>query len=241
MKVLILGVSGLIGHTLFQSFSDDFDLIGTVSKSRKYYGEYNLFHNKNILNEIDALNFSQIKSIIKDIKPNVVLNCIGITKRKIKSDNLNDVIYLNSLFPHLLAKYCLQKKVRVVHFSTDCVFDGKIGNYDENSETNSTDFYGKTKSLGEIKYDNSITIRSSFIGHELFDKTELFEWVLSNEGMTIKGFKNCLYSGVSTNFMTQITRKIITDFPKLNGVYQLATDYPLSKCVLISIKYIINK
>ena len=101
--------------------------------------------------------------------------------------------------------------------------------------TNAEDIYGRTKALGEIKYSNTLTLRSSFIGQELSGKTELLEWFLSQKGKQIKGFKKTLYSGVSTIFMARVVRHIIINYPNLSGLYNLAPEKAISKYDLISI------
>ena len=145
------------------------------------------------------------------------------------------VIKINALFPHQLANWAKVNNKRVIHFSTDCVFNGSTGNYTENSLTTAEDVYGRTKALGEINYSHTLTIRSSFIGQELFGKTELLDWFLNQEGKRINGFTNTLYSGVSTNFMTHIVKTIILNAPKLSGLYQLAPEKPISKYELLCI------
>jgi dTDP-4-dehydrorhamnose reductase len=121
----------------------------------------------------------------------------------------------------------------VIHFSTDCVFNGKEGDYTEESLTTAEDLYGRTKALGEIRYKHTLTIRSSFIGQELFERTELLEWVLAQDGKQIKGFKNALYSGVSTNFMAKTVNDIITNHTQLSSLYHLGLEVPISKYDLI--------
>lgn len=235
MRVLILGVSGLIGHKLYQEITDNFELFATLHKSKNDYGNLPFFSNKNVIENIDVLDFEVLKGVLFAVNPDVILNCVGITKRKINSDNLLDVLMVNSVFPHKLANWAKENKKRVIHFSTDCVFDGKNGNYNETSLTNAEDIYGRTKSLGEINYDHSLTIRSSFIGQELFDNTELLDWFLSQNGKTINGFKKVFYSGVSTKLMSSVVKDIILNFPNLNGLYQLAPENPISKYELLSI------
>jgi dTDP-4-dehydrorhamnose reductase len=194
-----------------------------------------LFSSPNIIENINITELEVLKGVLIAINPDVILNCVGITKRKIEQNNLIDVINTNSVFPHQLAKWGQINKKRIIHFSTDCVFNGNIGNYNEESLTTAEDLYGRTKALGEITYNKALTIRSSFVGQELFDRTELLDWFLSQNGKEIKGFKNTIYSGVSTIFMAQVVNKIISDFPNLSGLYQLATDQPISKYDLLCI------
>lgn len=235
MRILILGVSGLIGHKLYQELADSFDIFGILHKTKTQYGNLPLFSGKNIIENIDVTNFKLLKGVLFAINPDVILNCVGITKRKIDNNNPLDVIITNSVFPHQLANWAKTNNKRVIHFSTDCVFDGKIGNYNEKSLTTAEDIYGRTKALGEINYSHTLTIRSSFIGQELFDKTELLDWFLSQNGKRIKGFTNTFYSGVSTIFMACVVKNIILNFPYLSGLYQLAPDKPISKYELLCI------
>jgi dTDP-4-dehydrorhamnose reductase len=235
MKLLILGVSGLIGHKLLQELSVDHEVFGTLHKTKEHYNNLALFAESTIIDGIDVLNFEKLTCVLQATDPDVVLNCVGITKRKISDNNTLEVIETNAVFPHKLAKWAKKNNKRVIHFSTDCVFNGKEGNYTEESLTTAEDLYGRTKALGEIRYDNTLTIRSSFIGQELFDRIELLDWVLAQDGKQIKGFKNALYSGVSTNFMAKTVNDIITNYPKLNSIYQLAPEVPISKYDLISL------
>lgn len=235
MRVLILGVSGLIGHKLFQELSASFEVFGTLHKCKIQYGNLPLFSSENIIENIDVTNFEMLKGIIYAVNPKVILNCIGITKRKIDINSPLEVLTINSVFPHQLANWAKPNKKRIIHFSTDCVFDGKIGNYNETSLTTAEDIYGRTKALGEINYNHTLTLRSSFIGQELFDRTELLDWFLSQDGKQVSGYKNTLYSGVSSLFMARVVTDIISNFPNLSGLYQLAPDKPISKYELLSI------
>jgi dTDP-4-dehydrorhamnose reductase len=235
MRILILGVSGLIGHQLLKQLSQNHETFGTLHKSKQKYGNLKLLSGFNIIENVDVNNFKFLKGIISTVNPDVILNCVGITKRKIKSENILETLQVNALFPHKLAEWALLNKKRIIHFSTDCVFNGNTGNYTENSLTTAEDIYGRTKALGEIKYPHTLTIRSSFIGRELFDKTELLEWFLAQDGKVINGFKNTFYSGVSTIFMSKLVDKIISEHPNLSGLYQLSPENPISKYDLLCI------
>ncbi len=235
MKIFILGVSGLIGHNILREFDKNFEVFGILNKSKKKYGNLDLFAGENIFDNVNVKDFEILKNILFTVNPDVILNCIGITRRKIEQTNPLEAIQVNSVFPHQLADWAKFHHKRLIHFSTDCVFDGKVGNYSEKSLTTAEDLYGRTKALGEINYPHTLTIRSSFIGQELFGKTELLEWFLSQDGKQIKGFTNTLYSGVSTLYMVRIVKEIIQYYPKLNGLYQLATNTPISKYDLLCI------
>jgi dTDP-4-dehydrorhamnose reductase len=235
MRVIILGVSGLIGHKLFQNLSEEFEIFGTLHRKKSEYNNLSLFSSQNIIENVDANNFSLLEGVLCAVNPDVILNCIGITKRKIDTNNPLDAIKINAVFPHLLANWAGINNKRVIHFSTDCVFNGEIGNYTETSLSSAEDVYGKTKFLGELHYDHTLTIRSSFIGRELFDRTELLEWFLSQDKKQIKGFKKTFYSGVSTIFMAKVVKNIILNYPVLAGLYHLAPVNPISKYDLLAL------
>lgn len=235
MRILILGVSGLIGHKLLQELSRNYEVFGTLHKPKIQYGNLSLFDGQNIIENIDVNEFQILEGLLRAINPEVILNCVGITKRKINTNNPLDPLNINAVFPHRLAKWANENQRRVIHFSTDCVFDGKVGNYTESSLTTAEDIYGRTKALGEINYHHTLTIRSSFIGQELFDKTELLDWFLAQKGKQIKGYTHTFYSGVSTIFMARVVKNIISNFKNLNGLYQLAPEKPISKFELLCI------
>ncbi|MCJ7664005.1 MAG: sugar nucleotide-binding protein [Desulfobacterales bacterium] len=135
------------------------------------------------------MDFRMLGSALRAIKPDVILNCIGITKRREEPQNPIPSIILNAMLPHKLAKLAADVNAKLIHFSTDCVFDGRTGRYSDDAPTNATDIYGRTKALGEVTGNNVLTCKSSFIGKELREGTELFEWFLSQKN-AVCGFKN---------------------------------------------------
>jgi dTDP-4-dehydrorhamnose reductase len=233
MKVIILGVSGLIGHKLFQELSASSETFGVLHRSKSHYNNLQLFSGDNVFENIDVIDFEILEKVFLNVNPDVILNCVGITKRKDEISNSKKVIAVNSLFPHLLADWAKTNNKRVIHFSTDCVFNGAEGNYNESSLTTAEDFYGRTKALGEIMYEHTLTLRSSFIGQELFGKTELLEWFIAQRGKQISGYTKTYYSGVSTIYLSKVVRSIISDFPNLSGLYHLAPESSISKYELL--------
>lgn len=232
MRILILGGTGMLGHTLWQYFSLRFsDTYTTIRQSRAAYDKYELFTSDKVIDSVDVVDFQMLTGIMKCIKPDFILNCIGLTKRCKEADIAIHAITLNALLPHKLAEWGKNNSAKVVNFSTDCVFDGGQGNYTEESPTNATDLYGKTKALGEIQGENALTLRSSFIGTELHAGTELLEWFLSQTGV-VKGFKNAIYSGLTTLELSRIIENIMVNHPGVTGIYNISSD-PISKFDLL--------
>ncbi|HEX75381.1 MAG TPA: SDR family oxidoreductase [Dehalococcoidia bacterium] len=234
MKVLILGITGMLGHKLYQQLVTTFDVIGTLRGGYNSISRYGFFQESDIIPNINALRISQIEEVIGRINPNVVINSIGIIKsvREAQDRLLN--IWVNSLFPHQLYQICKRKEIRLIHISTDCVFSGKKGNYRETDPSDAEDIYGKTKYLGEVSEERALTIRTSLIGRELSTANNLVEWFLSNQGSKVNGFTNAIFSGFPTIRFAQIMANIIAKEQNLSGVYHISSK-PISKFKLLTL------
>jgi dTDP-4-dehydrorhamnose reductase len=231
MRIVILGAAGLIGHKLYQELSGrSNDMVAVLHGSNTFP---QLFGSGGVVEEVDVADFAQLEGLLKGLAPEVVLNCAGITKRRDEIQDLERALLVNSVFPHRLCRIASRLGFRVIHFSTDCVFDGSEGDYTEDSVTTARDTYGRTKALGEVAGEGILTIRSSFIGRELLHGTELLEWFLDQDGGQINGFTNVLYSGISTPVMARTVRDIIHDHPTLSGLFNLGTVEPISKYDLL--------
>ena len=232
MRILILGGTGMLGHQLYQHLSSRFpDTYATIRQSCSNYKLGKLINSGRIIESVDVTEFPVLTGIMKCVRPDVILNCIGVTKRRKEANEAIHAVTLNSLLPHMLAEWGRKNSSKVINFSTDCVFDGKAGNYDDDSATNAVDLYGKTKAIGEIQGENALTLRSSFIGTELDGGTELLEWFIAQTG-TVKGFKNAIYSGLTTLELSRVIEKILVQHPGAIGVYNVSSD-PISKYELL--------
>lgn len=234
-KVLILGATGMLGHTLFTHFSkcSNFNVYATV---RNLAGLSEVFSPKlleKVRGNVDADNFDTIIRLIADIKPDIIINCIGIIKQVPAVNDHLTAININAQLPHRLALVCSAAGVRMIHISTDCIFDGVKGNYSENETPNPTDLYGITKLLGEVNDPHCLILRTSIIGHELRGKYGLIEWFLAQKGK-VKGFTNVVYSGFPTVELARIISEYVITNPELNGLYQVSSD-PISKYDLLSL------
>lgn len=223
MRIVILGATGMLGHKLWQQLPMRFrDTHAVVHRDHTALRRFGLFEGPGVTGGIDAADFEALSSVLARLKPAVILNCIGVTKRREPSDDAAPSIALNALLPHRLAAWGRRHNARVITFSTDCVFDGKAGRYTEDSLTNAEDLYGRSKALGEIRMPGALTLRSSFIGRELEHGTELLEWLILQKKRSVRGFRRALYSGISTVRLAHIVGDIIEKFPSLSGLYQIA-------------------
>lgn len=223
LRILILGAAGMLGHKLCQHLGLRFrDIQATIRTQRSSAGRFELFKNVRLIDGVDALDFTRMRQVLDQIDPQIIINCIAITKRRDAAAGSLPSIDLNAALPHRLALWATAHSARLIHISTDCVFDGRTGGYTEDSPTNAQDLYGRTKALGEVTGPGILTLRTSIIGREFDHRTELLEWFLAQRGKRIKGYRRALYTGVSTLWMARVIGDLIDQFPGLEGLYQVA-------------------
>jgi dTDP-4-dehydrorhamnose reductase len=222
IKILILGSTGLLGSTLLKYFSkkSNFKCYGAI---RKKSDTIKLKNIKNIkLYKINYKKRCNIVKVFNQLKPNLIINCIGVIKQLAQKNKTSEIIRVNSFLPHYLAKIVnSQKKIRLIHFSTDCVFSGAKGNYKETDLPDAQDIYGRSKLLGELSCSNTLTLRTSIIGHELQTKHSLLNWFLDQK-KSVKGYKNAIFSGLTTLEIAKVLDKFIIPNKNLEGLYHLS-------------------
>jgi dTDP-4-dehydrorhamnose reductase len=232
MRVLILGANGMAGHKLWQVLSKKFDTWATVRTLNQAAFEAGLLDPKRLLQNVDVFHLDTIEQVIARVTPDVVVNAIGVIKqRSIVKDSVA-TITINALFPHQLASMCCERGARLIHISTDCVFSGRKGNYNENDIADAEDLYGRSKLLGEVTAVNCLTLRTSLIGPELGTRNGLIEWFLSNRGKAVRGYTHAIFSGFPTIVFADLVATVIAEQPALTGRFHLSSD-PISKYDLI--------
>lgn len=224
----------MIGNCLFKylSLKKEYNVYGFVRNKITLNEENSLINKANIL-EVKILRNNNFKKIIQDLNPQVIINCIGIVKQNPLINNITLTIELNSLFPHNLNNICREINCRLIQLSSDCVFSGRKGNYQEKDYADANDIYGRSKFFGEINDINCLTIRTSFIGHELKNKWGLLSWFISQD-KKVNGFKNAIYSGLTTLEIAKIIYDFVLPNKNLNGLYHIASK-PIDKFSLLEI------
>jgi dTDP-4-dehydrorhamnose reductase len=183
---------------------------------------------------VDVEDQEKLKNIISDLKPQIILNAVGIIKQLESSKNVVKTLTVNSIFPHRLAEYAAETGAKLITVSTDCVFRGDKGNYKETDVSDATDLYGKSKNLGELYDEHCLTMRTSIIGREIGGAHSLVEWFLSNRGGRVQGFTNAIYSGFPTIVFAELIADLIIKQPDLHGLYHVASR-PINKYDLIKL------
>lgn len=227
MRVLILGKTGMLGHVVYETMKErGYEVFGTSSK------------NGEIIYDAYA-NMESIEEIIQSIKPDAVVNCIGILN-KVAEDNKTLAVKLNSLLPHYLDGLSEKYNFKFVHVSTDCVYEGVKGKHDELSLPDATSFYGRSKALGEVRNDHSVTLRTSIVGPDNNPKgIGLFQWFM-NQRTSCGGYTKVIWTGVTTIELAKaICVAIEKDVVGLNHVVN--NDFIAKKDLLVLFKKHFNK
>ncbi|MCL7420132.1 MAG: SDR family oxidoreductase [Methylobacter sp.] len=220
-KVVVLGSAGMAGHimTEYLQATGEYHVLGVAREHGRYIDK-----------KLDVLDFSGLQDYLSEVKPDRVINCIGVLVSQSAND-LSTAIQINSYLPHFLSRLGTELGFKLVHISTDCVFSGKDGQYHEGAFRDGNDNYARTKALGEVINDHDLTIRTSIIGPELKrNGTGLLDWFFKQQG-EIKGYSRAYWSGVTTLELAKATHELIRQ--NLTGLYQLCPDEKISKYELL--------
>jgi dTDP-4-dehydrorhamnose reductase len=217
-KIVILGSTGMLGSTVLEYFlnTNKYEVMGSIRDVRFANDNNFLFHP----NQGDYIPYADY-----------VINAIGIIKPHMMKD-IKSSIYLNSIFPWNLADGLSKEGARLIHITTDCVFSGKDGNYNEESEHDALDDYGKSKSLGEP--NNCMVLRTSIIGPEVHQNVSLVSWVQAQAGKDINGFTNHLWNGITTLQYAKICDQIISNDWYSEDLYHIHSPSIVNKFELVS-------
>lgn len=234
MKILVLGVSGMLGNAMFRTLSEgtEIEVFGTARSSsvqRKFAPEVA----RKIISGVDVENQDSLARVFSEVKPQAVVNCIGLIKQLADANDPLQALPINAMLPHRLARLCELCGARLIHVSTDCVFAGTKGNYLESDPADATDLYGRSKHLGEVTYPHTITLRTSIIGRELSSSNALLGWFLAQEGQ-VKGYTKAIFSGLPTVELARVVREVVLPKSELSGLYHVASA-PIAKYDLLKL------
>jgi dTDP-4-dehydrorhamnose reductase len=196
MKVFVLGATGMLGKYVSKYLEQSFEVIEinrrTLDASKMTQ---------------ESLNASLFHRGVR--KGDTVINCMGTIKPRVDALGDLNAIQVNSVFPRLLANSCEEIGANMIHPTTDCVYTGSKGSYDENDTYDVCDVYGMSKAMGEPA--NCTVIRTSIIGEEVGQGRSLVEWVKSEKGNTVNGYTNHFWNGVTCLQFAKICKIMIDD------------------------------
>ena len=223
MKILVLGGTGMAGHTISIYLKEAGHDVTAFSRGKVDYC--------NNING-DITNFKALEDIIVDGRYDVIINAVGILNQDAE-DNKSLAVLLNSYLPHFLSDTTREMNTKIIHMSTDCVFSGENAPYSENSFRDGESFYDRTKALGELDDDKNLTFRNSIIGPDMKeDGIGLFNWFMKQES-EINGFTKAIWTGVTTLTLAKAMEKATIE--NLTGIYNLVNNESISKFDLLSI------
>ena len=233
MKVLVLGVTGMLGGAVFKTLSAHHDVYGTArgGSAKLFFSE--TLQQKMIVG-LDVLDQDALVDMLAKVRPDVVVNCVGLIKQLPNASDPLVALPINSMFPHRIARLCALQGSRLVHISTDCVFSGEKGMYNESDESDAKDLYGKSKYIGELRdYSHCVTLRTSIIGNELNSHASLVDWFLSQH-VQVKGFTKAVFSGLPTVELARVINEFVLPNHALCGLYHVSVD-AISKYALLNL------
>lgn len=226
-KVLILGSAGMAGHVIKNYLNNFTELFNIYDVARSE------LHNKPT-HLLDITDFNGLNKILNSIKPDCVINCIGILNQTAE-DNPDLAILINSYLPHFLEKITKDTECKIIHISTDCVFSGLKGSYVESDFKDGIGFYAQSKAIGEIENIKDLTIRTSIIGPELNESgIGLLNWFLKQKN-EINGYEFAYWSGVTTLELAKFIFFVLTSSFDLNGIFHLTNNEKIDKFRLLNI------
>lgn len=232
MKVLVLGGSGMLGHVAYRLFAaapgiQAFATLRGEGARRHFPAELQ----NGIVTGIDVLDTDMLTTALARLRPDVVVNCVGLVKQLSSAKDPLAALPINALFPHRLSRLCALLGARLVHVSTDCVFLGDRGMYRESDRPDAEDLYGRSKLLGEVDEPHAVTLRTSIIGRELGSRHGLVDWFLGETGR-VRGFTRAIFSGLTTDELCRVILNQVLPRPELRGVWQVSVA-PISKFDLL--------
>jgi dTDP-4-dehydrorhamnose reductase len=234
-KVLVLGATGMLGNAVYRYLSqqEDLSVYGTCRSLRD--SKYFPFSIQNhLLPSVDVLNQDDLIRVFKQVKPSIVINCVGLIKQLSNAEDPLIALPINAMLPHRLVELTDLMNARLIHISTDCVFAGTKGLYTETDVSDATDLYGVSKKIGEVVHSpHVVTLRTSIIGRALNSKFSLIDWFLS-QTQEVKGFTRAIFSGLPTVELAKVIHEYVLPNTSLHGLYHVSSE-PIDKYTLISL------
>ena len=235
MRIVVLGVTGMLGNAVFRTLTADpeHEVWGTLrdEAGKSFFREST---RQRLKSGIDVLNRHRLTTLLEKMRPEVVINCTGLVKQLSTANDPLLVLPINAMLPHELARMCGDSGARLVQLSSDCVFSGRKGSYEESDFPDADDLYGKSKAMGELlNHPHAITLRTSGIGHELMTKHGLLEWFLCQQG-EVRGFARAIYSGLPSVELARVIKDFVLPHPEITGLYHVSAK-PITKLDLLEL------
>lgn len=208
MKILLLGNQGQIGKDLQKIISNDNHILSSCSKK-----------------DFDFLNYDALTYHASSFNPQIIINAAAYTKVD-EAENDKDLSYqINAKLPEFLAKYCSDKGIVLIHFSSDYVFSGALTDpYKEDSEMDPINHYGYCKQQGDINiiqnHDKYFILRTSWVYSEYEGNflTKIIRSIYNNNNLKI--VDDQIGVPTSSHFIAKVVLDIINN-KTCYGIYNV--------------------
>ena len=224
MRLLVIGGRGMAGHVLVRYFRSQagWTVDYTTRATEDQAGHF-----------LELTDSEAIGSLVSKLKPDIIINAAGVLNQDAEEHPLQ-AYKVNGLLPHWLRHQADQIGARLIHISSDCVFEGIRGQYCEDDRPDGTSVYARSKTLGEIHDERHLTIRTSIIGPEIRSHgIGLLQWFL-NQKDTVSGYGRVWWNGVTTLELAKAIAYAI-ERPKVGGLIHLTASETVTKLELISL------
>jgi dTDP-4-dehydrorhamnose reductase len=226
MRILITGASGLLGLNLALEAAKDHDVVGTVKDHPINTDAFTVLHT-------DLLAPGAVEELLNESQPDWIIHCAALADVDACEIDPLQAQQLNSELPRKLATYVGRGGARLLHVSTDAVFDGRRGNYTERDTPNPLSVYARTKLAGERAVadtnPDAIIARVNLFGWSLSGTRSLAEFFFNNlvDGNRVFGFTDVYFCPLLVNDLAQIFLKMLGG--DLRGLYHVLSRECVSK------------
>lgn len=225
-RILITGASGLLGLNLALDASRAHEVIG-VDRNTLASAPFKVV-------KADLLDPKAVPDILNESKPEVVIHCAALADIDQCEADPALANQLNAELPAQIADACARRKIRLVHISTDAVFDGqKQGMYMETDTPTPAGVYSQTKYQGERAVleinPRAIVARVNFYGWSLSGKKSLAEFFINNlhNGKNVNGFTDVTFCPMLVKHLGGILLLMLER--GLHGLYHVVGSQAMSK------------
>lgn len=225
-RILITGASGLLGLNLALEASRRHAVFGAVNRRALPGAPFEVL-------QADLLAPGAVERLLERARPDWVIHCAALAVVDACEADPGLAAQLNSQLPGKLARLVARGGARLVHISTDAVFDGRGGNYGEEDEPNPVNVYGRTKLAGERAVaeanPQAAIVRVNLFGWSLSGERSLAEWFFNNlsAGRPVKGFTDVFFCPMLANDLARVLLKVLEK--GLSGLYHAVGSQCVSK------------
>lgn len=222
MRFLVLGASGMAGHTISIYLKERGHR--AVGFSRRGVS----FLDERVVG--DARDEKLLTDVIAEGDFDVAVNCVGVLNQYAERDP-EGAAYLNGELPHVLARLTEGTRTRVFHVSTDCVFAGNTGPYTEDSVPDGKTVYDRTKAAGELRDSKNLTFRCSIVGPDTDPQgIGLLNWFMAQEG-PVRGYSGAIWTGLTTLELAKAMERAASE--DVHGLVNMVPPANISKLDLL--------